>query len=598
MYKGAQLVAASRWTIAAMLSLLCVLLLSPTAGQHDQGHLELEAHLAAVNAEYFARFPRGGHEERARRFQAQTEAINEGKAELEARANEELWARLPRLEEASRRRLDDHRADRHAQLVAQLQERERLARARAKDNVQHTHRDRSLQINNPPPPPPAEWDVERAVLTTFYETMGGAAWLARANWLNGYPCDGRVWQGVLCSAPIVELAPVDSAEIFAPATPPPAAPPPQLPRLTPQIPAARVVGLLLRNISLVGTLPSELGLLSYLSDLRLPDNSISGFLPTQLGRLALAKLDLSSNRISGTMDGVLGLQPMPFAFGADASPAPPPPSPDAPPLSLTHLILSDNMLSGFVPSSLGARTQLRTFLASRNAQISGSLPAWLAPQLEQLQLSNTRLSGTLPTELGALSHLQHLRIERGSLAGTLPTQLGLCADLTTLSLEFNMISGSIPLELGGDCSRAFSYELQGTSRLTPGTDRVEDVSSNTDGPRGLHHPYLRPQLRSTAATLRFRGNLLTTNELAATVPVDIRDLTSHDVCAYARGAVSYAVSYAEGSDTVVLPGTIFRSPSPRATFNALVGYPGANPTQDEVRAYYIDHPNLFEARMS
>ena len=101
--------------------ILCVLRLSPTAGQHDQGHVELEAHLAAVNAEFFARFPRGGHEERARRFQAQTEAINEGKADLEARANEELWARLPRLEEASRRRLDDHRTDRHAQLVAQLQ---------------------------------------------------------------------------------------------------------------------------------------------------------------------------------------------------------------------------------------------------------------------------------------------------------------------------------------------------------------------------------------------------------------------------------------------------------------------------------------------
>jgi metal-dependent amidase/aminoacylase/carboxypeptidase family protein len=31
----------------------------------------------------------------------------------------------------------------------------------------------------------------------------------------------------------------------------------------------------------------------------------------------------------------------------------------------------------------------------------------------------------------------------------------------------------------------------------------------------------------------------------------------------------------------------------RATFNALAGYPDANPTQDEVRAYHIDHPNLF-----
>lgn len=99
-------------------------------------------------------------------------------------------------------------------------------------------------------------------------------------------------------------------------------------------------------------------------------------------------------------------------------------------------------------------------------------------------------------------------------------------------------------------------------RDVAGSDLVEAVSDPTDGPRSLQHPWLPAHQRRTAATLRFRGNLLTTTNLAATVPVDLGDLSSHDLCAFAIGPAEVRV--AATGDTYTLDGTIFRQPSPRA----------------------------------
>jgi len=428
------------------------------------------------------------------------------------------------------------------------------------------------------------------------------------NWLQGFPCERPVWQGVTCSIVHPELAvpdPPPTPPPSVPDKPPPSAPPP--PTLGPEsIPEGRVLGLLLRGNSLIGTLPTEIGQIEYLSELKLYENQISGTVPASLGALAgLATVDISANRISGTMDGLLGLLPPPFTWQLDASPPPPPSLPPggAPsPLPLAHLLLSDNNLSGTLPPSLGARSLLRLLHASRNPKLSGTLPRSLAtgastsgattPRssaiagrqvLEALQLSETRLSGSLPSELGLLASLQHLLIDRASLHGTLPTQLGRCADLATLSLEHNSLSGSIPLELGGNCSRAFDFALETTLRPVPGTDLLDRLSSSTDGPRSLQHPLLPPPLRRTAASLRLRGNpALATAGLGvgATTLVDIADLSSHDLCAYARGLAIFEYSpspdwlqtqAAEGgaaveTRTATLAGTIFRSPSYRATY--------------------------------
>ena len=146
------------------------------------------------------------------------------------------------------------RLRRHAMLVKQLQDRE--ARFRKHDRPQH-HHDRELQVGNIPPPPaqppPHEWDDELHALQALYASTGGSTWANRRNWLNGYPCEAPVWQGLDCSV----LSPSVLETPRPPSLPPEAlSPPPEAPALPP----GRVRGLLLNGNSLIGTLPSDLGM--------------------------------------------------------------------------------------------------------------------------------------------------------------------------------------------------------------------------------------------------------------------------------------------------------------------------------------------------
>ena len=70
------------------------------------------------------------------------------------------------------------------------------------------HHERELQLSSPAPPepppspampPPAEWVEDREALQELYETAGGSGWHNRANWLDGFPCQPPVWQGVVCA---------------------------------------------------------------------------------------------------------------------------------------------------------------------------------------------------------------------------------------------------------------------------------------------------------------------------------------------------------------------------------------------------------------
>ena len=155
---------------------------------------------------------------------------------------------------------------------------------------------------------------------------------------------------------------------------------------------------------------------------------------------------------------------------------------------------------------------------------------------------------------------------------------------TCAQVEFNRLSGTIPLELAGRCSAAHAYghsydHAEGHSyghshagALGSGADTDWEVlvSDPTDGPRSLHHPLLPAHQRRTSALLRLRGNPGLVTDISG-VPVDIADLSTHDLCAFAAGptlvqlgADSPADSPADSQQTREIRGTIFRSPSARA----------------------------------
>lgn len=181
-------------------------------------------------------------------------------------------------------------------------------------------------------------------LLKLYDNTNGDSWTTKTNWkITSNPCVD--WTGVVCTA-------------------------------------ANVTSLSLPDNNLTGTLPTELGNLTSLTTLDLSENSISGTIPPQIGRLAsLTSLNLSSNQLDGVIPQTIGNN-----------------------TSLTVLNLSANNLDGQIPSSIGRLTSL-TDLYLQNNTLTCHLPTTFANMSSiispRLNLSNNNLM--LPTTVTLLN---------------------------------------------------------------------------------------------------------------------------------------------------------------------------------------------------
>ncbi len=231
-------------------------------------------------------------------------------------------------------------------------------------------------------------DTDRAALVAFYNATDGPNWTNNANWLSNAPL--RQWHGVNTIG-------------------------------------GRVTSLRMRENSLKGEIPAELGSLSTLESLDLFGNQLSGPIPPELGNLSnLEYMGLYSNGLSGLIPPELG----------DLS-------------NLRILALGDNSLSGSIPPELGNLSKLEALYLDTNA-LSGAILPELGnlSKLETLSLNTNALSGAIPPELGNLSELSDLRLSSNGLSGPIPPELGCLTKLANLSLFFNRLSGPIPPELG------------------------------------------------------------------------------------------------------------------------------------------------------
>ncbi|KAL3929375.1 MAG: hypothetical protein SGBAC_012240 [Bacillariaceae sp.] len=171
-----------------------------------------------------------------------------------------------------------------------------------------------------------QW-IERYVMVVLYSTMGGDNWSFANGWSNtANPtsiCDG--WSGIeSCSDNLVS-------------------------------------GMDLSTFNLVGTVPTEIGLLTDLVSLRTSDNPITGTIPSEIGSLS----------------------------------------------SLEHLSLSATFMAGSIPTEVARMTSL-TYLSLHDTVLTGAIPA-LPTSIVYFYAYRTKMGGQVPS-IGQLTNLIHFEV--------------------------------------------------------------------------------------------------------------------------------------------------------------------------------------------
>lgn len=299
------------------------------------------------------------------------------------------------------------------------------------------------------------------------------------------------------------------------------------------------------NKDLVGAFPTEVGLLTSLTNLHIQENQFSAGLPSQMGLLTiLRKLHAHENQFSGLMPVEVGnmsaLQDLRLHFNRLTGPIPSQvglltelqfvileennlkssiPSMLGELSNVKRLRINDNQLSGSIPSQLGTMSKVLTIALQRNrltgsipkqlgypskleglllhenAGLTGSIPKELFNRtmlsFKRLLLYNTKLTGTIPSQIGLLEALEDCWIHSNYLSGSIPTEVGNMTALLSLSISDTLLSGSIPQQLGlltlmTDCALHSNPLLSGSIPSTiGGLTSVKFLSVNSTNLTGL-----------------------------------------------------------------------------------------------------------------
>ncbi|KAG6639454.1 hypothetical protein CIPAW_10G101700 [Carya illinoinensis] len=185
--------------------------------------------------------------------------------------------------------------------------------------------------------------------------------------------------------------------------------------------------LFLNSCNIKGSIPAEIGNLSSLILLKLPNNKLKGPIPTTLGRLHMLQiLSLPHNKLEGhILSDLCHLK------------------------SLYALHLENNKLFGHIPTCISNLTSLRSLCLGFN-QLTSTIPLslWSLTYLLHVDLSSNSLTGNLSLEIGNMKVLMILNLSRNQLLGDIPIAIGGLIDLTDVSLAVNQLEGSIPESFG------------------------------------------------------------------------------------------------------------------------------------------------------
>ena len=373
-------------------------------------------------------------------------------------------------------------------------------------------------------------EADVAVLKSLFNRTGGSGWRTGDGWLDGFLAG--TWHGVTTDS------------------------------------LGRVTKLHLVDNNLEGGLPTSLGTLGQLVELKLSENpGLVGRLPLTLARVPMQVLEYGGTGLCAP--GEIAFQSWLASIGTLSSTGQ-----DCEALSdrdfletlyrttdgpkwsrsygwltdaplgewhgvtvdsagrVTRLGLHANQLTGAIPPELGNLSDLRQLVLSNlpaaytNYQLTGTIPPELGnlTRLELLNLGNHRLTGAVPPELGNLASLESLWLYGNRLTGTIPPELGGLVSLESLSLASNRLTGTIPPELG-DLVSLESLSLgnnQLTGTIPPGLGHLVSLESLWLYGNRLTGP-LPPGLGNLASLESLN---LSDNRLTGTIPPELGNLAS------------------------------------------------------------------------
>lgn len=233
----------------------------------------------------------------------------------------------------------------------------------------------------------------------------------------------------------------------------------------------QVLGIILPDNKLTGTLPLELALFNQLIKLELSSNLIymdetnhelwtllpslrdlimddnffiseTGIPQEFAGLQSIEKISLSFNLLQGSFDTDV-FEQMP---------------------NLIHFEAESNYIQGPLPDTMLKLPNL-TYIYLRSNSVSMALSDILLPGnlplLFALWLDGNQITGDIPSSIGAFNGIASFSITDAGLTGSLPSEMGLLTDLQRLWLYNNQLTGSIPTEAAASWTKIEVFEVYG-----------------------------------------------------------------------------------------------------------------------------------------
>ncbi|XP_050279356.1 probable LRR receptor-like serine/threonine-protein kinase At1g56140 isoform X2 [Quercus robur] len=219
-------------------------------------------------------------------------------------------------------------------------------------------------------------------------------------------------------------------------------------------------------LDVVGVIPDELWTLTFLFNLNLGQNYLTGNLSASIGKLyRMQYLSLGINALSGTLPKELGNLTNLLSFYFDSSGVSGAiPSTFANLKSLKTMWASDTELTGRIPDFIGNWSKLTTLKFEGNS-LEGPIPSTFSnlTSLTELRISDLSNGSSSLAFIQNMKSLSILVLRNNNISDSIPSNIGEYQKLSQLDLSFNNITGQIPNALFNLSS--LSYLFLGNNKL-------------------------------------------------------------------------------------------------------------------------------------